>query len=263
MIDLHSHILPGVDDGPKDMETSIRIAKIYEENGFEKVVATSHYFGEGKGLQVQDIESVKYELEDMLDREGIDLKIYMGNELYLSPDILESIKSGKALTMAGSRYVLVEMPANEVPDYTEDILFELQIKGYIPIIAHPERNRAIVDNPNILYSIIEKGSMAQLNLHSLVGMYGKDVMYTAGVLLKHDLIHFVGTDSHSDKRRSPRVKSSLKLLETKLGKERYFKLVYQNPEMVLQDRIIKKDNPDPIIKRSFMNGLINGILSIG
>lgn len=263
MIDIHSHILPDLDDGSKSMEMSIRMAQLYVENGFEKVVTTSHYFGECKGVQLDDLEAAKFELEDMLDREGIDLKIELGNEMYLSPDILENIQSGRALSLAGSRYVLIEMPANEIPDYTEDILYELQIKGYIPIIAHPERNSEIVRNPNILYSLIEKGSMAQLNLHSMMGMYGKDVMNTANVLLKHNLIHFVGTDSHSDGRRSPSVKNSLKLLETRLGKERYFKIVYQNPELLVRDKDINRINPEPVAKRGLINGLMNGLLSIG
>ncbi len=263
MIDLHSHILPEIDDGSKDMEMSLSMARLYVENGFERVVATCHYFGEGKGPQIEDLEMAKSDLEDMLDREGIDLKIELGNELYLSPDIMENIQSGKALSLAGSRYILIELPANEVPDYTEDILYEMQIKGYIPIIAHPERNSEIVRNPNILYTLVEKGSMAQLNLHSMTGMYGKDVMNTAAALLKYNLIHFVGTDSHSDRRRSPIVKNSLKLLETKVGKERYFRIVYQNPELLIQDKVINKINPEPVVKRGLLNGLMNGLLSIG
>ncbi len=263
MIDIHSHILPDVDDGSKDMEMSLSMARLYVENGFERVVTTSHYFGEGKGAQLEDLLKAKSELEDMLDREGIDLKIDLGNELYLSPDILENLKSGRALSLAGSRYILIEMPANEVPDYTEDILYELQIKGYIPIIAHPERNSEIVRKPNILYTLVEKGSMAQLNLHSMTGMYGRDVMNTANTLLKNNLIHFVGTDSHSNKRRSPVVRNSLKLLETKLGKDRYFRIVYQNPELLIQNKVINKLNPEPVVKRGLINGLMNGLLSIG
>jgi protein-tyrosine phosphatase len=263
MIDIHSHILPEIDDGSKDMEMSLSMARLYVQNGFERVIATSHYFGEGKGPQLEELGKSKSELEDMLDREGIDIRIELGNELYLSPDILESIRTGKALSLAGSRYVLIEMPANEVPEYTEDILYELQIKGYIPIIAHPERNSEIVRNPNILYTLIEKGSMAQLNLHSLTGMYGKDVMHTANTILKHNLIHFVGTDSHSNNRRSPLVKNSLKLLETRLGKERYFRIVYQNPELMIQDKVINKLNPEPVVRRGLLNGLMNGLLSIG
>ena len=149
------------------------------------------------------------------------------------------------------------MPANEVPDYTENILYEIQIKGYIPIIAHPERNSEIRRNPNILYSLIEKGSTAQLNLHSMSGMYGKDVMDTANLLLDHSLINFVGTDSHSDRRRSPVIKNSLKLIENKLSGKEYFKIVYKNPELLLQDRVIKKYDPEPIVKRSFMNGVMS------
>ena len=263
MIDLHCHILPGIDDGSKNMEMSLRMAQMYIENGYERVVSTSHYFGEGKGSKYEDLIHAKAELEDRLDREGMDLKIYLGNELYLSPDILDNLQSGRALALGDSRYVLIEMPANEVPEYAEDILYEIQLKGYIPIIAHPERNAAIVRNPNILYSLVEKGSMAQLNLHSLTGMYGKDVMNTAILLLKNNLVNFVATDSHSDKRRSPMVKNSLKLIETKIGKERYFKMVYENPEMLLQNRIINKCNPEPVVRKGFMEGLVGGILSLG
>ena len=244
MIDMHCHIVPGVDDGAKDMEMSIEIARLYANNGFKKIINTSHFLGEGKGITRFDLEESFRRLNEQLEDEGIDLEVLPGNELYMSMDIVNDLESGRALTLNNSRYVLIELPSSDFPLYTEDILYELQIKGYKPIIAHPERNRRIISDPNLLVDLINKGNLAQMNYHSIEGMYGKDVMKTADFLLKNRLFHFLGTDTHSNGRRSPNVSKIIKLIETKVGKDYLKELTVVNPTMVINNEEIEVEIKD-------------------
>ena len=132
---------------------------------------------------------------------------------------------------------------NEVPIYVEDLIYNLLVKGYVPIIAHPERYTKISEDPNILYKYISMGALAQLNLPSLAGFYGSRVKNTAEVLLKHNMIHFVATDSHSNRHRSPNVEEGLKRLYDLVGDE-YFELLTEgNQESVLNDKPIQVFQP--------------------
>ncbi len=137
MIDIHSHILPYVDDGSKDMNMSLKIAQIYVENGIEKVIATPHFMDGITYKSKLELEIGLEALKKELARVGIPLEVFLGNEVYIKPDIIDDIKNDKVTTLNNSRYLLIEMPINEIPIYTEELIYELLVKGYVPIIAHP------------------------------------------------------------------------------------------------------------------------------
>jgi len=260
MIDLHSHILPGVDDGAVDLDMSLRIARIYVDNGYEKVIATPHYIdGTCKYSRLELLRKLD-ELNTSIKNEGIDLEIMPGNELYISPSTVEDLTTGEALTLSESRFALLELPSNDVPKYTDSVIYELQIKGFSPIISHPERNLKIIENPNILYSMIEKGALAQMNILSLEGMYGKAAMETALILLSHNMIHFAATDTHSDGRRSPEIKKLLKLLENKAGKENYWRIIYENPERVIMNKPVIPGYADRVDKKKSIFTILGGLI---
>ncbi len=246
MIDIHSHILPYIDDGSKDMEMSLRIAEIYVKNGIDKVIATPHYID---GVVYKTNEELRISLEALkkeLAKAGNPLEVYTGNEVYIKPDLIDDIEKGKISTLNDSRYVLIELPMNEIPIYVEELIYNMSVKGYVPIIAHPERYTRICEDPNILYKYISMGALAQLNLPSLEGLYGSSIKNTAEVLLKHNMIHFVGTDSHSNKRRAPEVEDALDILYQLVGDE-YFELLTQyNQERVLKDEQIEILQPKKI-----------------
>lgn len=192
IIDVHSHILPKVDDGSEDIGMSIEMAKMYLENGIKKVIATPHYI---EGSMDNSLEGNILGLERLkkgLSKEGLELELFLGNEIYVSMDIFKYLDKERVSTLNNTRYVLLELPMYDIPLYMEDLLYEIQLKGLIPIIAHPERNTKIIENPNILYKYIEKGALAQLNLPSLENRYGSQVKSTAVTLLEHNMIHFVG-----------------------------------------------------------------------
>lgn len=254
MIDIHSHILPSVDDGSEDMLMSLDMARMYLENGIKKVIATPHYI-DGKIATSLDENMATLEVfKGELYKEGLDLEVFLGNEVFVSMDIFKGILEEKLCSLNGTRYILIELPMFDVPLYVDNIIYELLLKGYIPIIAHPERNSKIIDNPNILYKYICKGALAQLNLPSLEGKYGGIVKTTAEILLQNNMIHFMGTDAHSNRRRSPNVSIGLEVLSSLISKEDFNKLTYGNAELLLENKFIDIKAPIKYQKnKSFFN----------
>ena len=257
MIDIHSHILPYIDDGAKDMDMAIEMAKIYLENGIKTVIATPHYIEKNISTSKEDTKNILEDLKIQLDREGLDLEIFLGNEAYISMDLIKDIEEGYMATLNGTRYILVELPMMDIPLYVENVIYELLLKGYVPIIAHPERNAKIIEDPNILYNLIEKGALAQLNLPSLEGKYGEEIQETAEILLKHNMIHFLGTDAHGSRRKSPRFSKTLEILKTIVSEEDYDSLTYQNPTLLLKNENIYTKSP---IKYSPKKGFFSKLI---
>ena len=243
MIDIHSHILPWVDDGAKDIAMSIDMAKMYLDNGITKVIATPHYIEGSRAISIEENIAALEELRKELLKEKLEIEIFLGNEVYISPNMLENIDNKKVCTLNNTRYVLIELPMNDIPIYVENVIYTLLIEGYVPIIAHPERNIKIMEDPNILYNYISKGALAQLNLPSLEGLYGNKVMMTAEILLKHQMIHFVGTDAHTNRMRSPNVQEALKILMSIVGRQSFQKFTCGNSKLLLENKIIDINPP--------------------
>lgn len=258
MIDIHSHILPGVDDGAQNVEESIDMAKLYLKNGINKVIVTPHYI-EGAGSTNFDENKVVLEkLKKVFKEEGLDLELYIGNEIYVTPDTLNHVMEKRAATLNETRYVLIELPMYDMPRYMDSIIYELCLKGYVPIIAHPERNVKIQENPNILYNFIIGGALAQINLPSLEGRYGEASRETGEILLTHNMIHFIGTDAHSPRVRSPRISKSLAVLRDIVDKETFKEITYSNGQALLEDRLISVAEPIEYVeekKKSFFSFL--------
>lgn len=234
MIDIHSHIIQGVDDGSKDLEMSLDMARIYLENGISKVIGTPHYIEKDEKALDKNIKALDILRKELKDK-NIPLEVYLGNEVYISMDILKDLRDKRITTLNGSRYILIEFPMREIPIYSENIIYELLLEGYIPIIAHPERYIKIQEDPNILLDFLEKGALAQLNLPSLGGLYGDRIKETAQILLDHKMIQFVGSDSHTNRRRSPKLKEYLEILKELITSQLYEEIVYKNASNVLED----------------------------
>lgn len=252
MIDIHSHILPRVDDGAVSMEVSIKMARMYIEVGFKTVIATPHYIEGAVATSIEDNKIMLDSLRVELIKEELDLQVFLGNEAYISMDIVRDIEEGKVSTLNRTRYVLVEFPMFDIPIYAENMIYELLLKGYVPIIAHPERNAKIMEDPNILYNYIQKGALSQLNLPSLEGRYGRRAQEVAKILLKHDMIHFASTDAHTNRGRSPRVKDALKILTKVVSEEDFEKLIYKNAQTLLKDQLISIKSPVEYKQKRFL-----------
>ncbi|SMB88937.1 protein-tyrosine phosphatase [Desulfonispora thiosulfatigenes DSM 11270] len=227
MVDLHSHILPEIDDGSKSMEETLKMGRIAASQGFNKIIATPHYI-EGEYTITKDklLETIK-RVNACFQKENIKLEVLPGAEVYLSPSLPAKLKAGEISTLNNSPYILIEFPMRDIPVYTEDILYEVRLLGYKPVIAHPERYSKVMEDPNYLKSLIEQGNYVQINSMSITGGLGERVKKTAQILLKHKMVHFIGTDAHSPRARSPKIQGAIEQMK-KWTDENYLEKILKN-----------------------------------
>lgn len=214
MLDVHSHILPGLDDGASDLHTAIEMARIAVADGITGMVATPHFI---EGSIEHNRELILQRVSDfqrVLDEQAINLKVFPGAEIFLSPETPERMLRGEVMTVNnGEKYLLVELPMQSMPKFTEEILFELKVRGVTPIIAHPERNLQLAGSPEMALELAAKGCLLQINAGSAMGLYGERVRKTAQLLIRNGLVHLIGSDAHSTGGRSPRIRESLAIAE--------------------------------------------------
>lgn len=258
MIDIHSHILHEVDDGSENIDESINIIKRAERHGIKAMFATPHYLSSGFESDVKNNNDKLNEIKKRLVEENIDMDIYIGNEIFLDHEILDYIKENKATSLNGSRYVLIELPMMQVPNYIENSVFNMKINGMIPIIAHPERYAYIQRDLGVIKRWVELGALMQLNLSSLAGRYGEEVNKVAIKMLERDMYHFVGSDVHKFNSKSLSVESSLEKVKGIVGNERYEEIVTTNGQMIISDEIVEAHETKNE-KKSFFKKIISFI----
>ncbi len=199
MKDLHSHVLYGIDDGSKSLEESIKIIKRAYKEGITEMMVTPHYMYNTK---YNANNKTKKELFDSLvnkvNEEKIPIKLYLGNETFITHNYLSLIKSNEIMTLNNSRYLLLEFPLNNKLKNTRDIIFTLVMNGYVPILAHPERYLMFQKNPEMIEEYLQMGVLLQGNYKSLLGKYGSKAKKTLKYFLKNDYISFLGSDVHHD-----------------------------------------------------------------
>lgn len=213
MIDLHSHIVPGIDDGADSFETSLKMLKIAAEDGIKSIFATPHYY---RGRFEADRETVKDiigELNLLIKKENIDIEILQGNEVLLDRGILNLYKEGIISTLNGSRYILIEFPFEGPDEYSLDMIYELRLLGLVPIIAHPERYLNFIGKPEEINRYINEGCLFQINGGSLTGIFGRDIQRFSQMLLEQGIINFLGSDAHTPNKRRPELKKSFDIIE--------------------------------------------------
>ncbi|MBM3297515.1 MAG: hypothetical protein FJY83_07930 [Candidatus Aminicenantes bacterium] len=240
MIDLHCHILPGLDDGAQSLAEAVAMARAAEEDGIRTVVGTPHLFRGGIGLEdLEEIARIREELGRALKREGIRVEVLTGAEVRFSHNLLEEIrKHRKRLVLHTSSYLFVEFPFDYVFPGVKDVFFELMSEGLVPIIAHPERNSVFMSRPAQLYELVEMGCFGQANAGSFTGLYGQAVHDAALKMLGWGLIHILASDAHNPVSRPPRLTPALRAVEPLLGPERTRALVEDNPRAVLEDKAL-------------------------
>ncbi|MBN1225225.1 MAG: hypothetical protein JXB23_18390, partial [Candidatus Aminicenantes bacterium] len=240
MIDLHSHILFGLDDGAKNLEESVKMAQVAAKDGIEKIVGTPHLFrGNFVQKELSVIRQKKEELGQRLEDIGVDIELYTGAEVHISHDLMNEIRENREhLVIHNSSYMLIEFPSTHIFSGIKHLFFELMSEEIIPIIAHPERNSVFRENPALLYDLIEIGALAQANSGSFVGLYGRKTMEAVSQFLSWNFIHFIGSDAHSSRSLSPKLADAFFKVGEMIGEERAFALVWDNPQAVLRDEDI-------------------------
>lgn len=246
MIDMHTHILPNIDDGSRSIEETFNMIKEAQEAGFEAVVATSHYMEDYYETNKTEREVWVNAIYENLQTKNIDLKIYLGNEIYISENIIKLLEEGKTSTINDTSYVLFEMPLNVEPMNLYDVIYEMLQYKLVPILAHPERYIFVQKEPELVYDLIQKGVLMQANYGSIIGQYGTIAQLIVKKFLENDMIHFLGTDAHRQNSIYTRMPKVLEELRGIVGEEKLEELTTINPKLVLNNKRIEIDEPNKI-----------------
>ena len=196
MIDIHTHIIPSVDDGSKTIFESMEMIKKANQKGVKTLVATPHYTKELYEFTKKEIEVKVNSLNEALKANGIDTKVLFGQEVMIDENTFKLLEDDIIGSINNSRYILIEFEMSQVKVNIEEVIKEFVSKGYVPIIAHPERYKYVQNNVEIVKYWIKCGALLQMNLGSASGAYGKEVKKTITKLLKKNLIHLCGSDIH-------------------------------------------------------------------
>lgn len=238
MIDIHCHIIPGVDDGSKDLNNSIRMAKEASKLGYTRIFATPHYISYDLETSKEDLEKRLLILNKVIKDNNIDIELYSGNEVYISEDIVKQIENEKIYTLGNSKYILIELPMFGKLNNIEAIIDELIYKGYVPIIAHPERYEFVSKDQQELIDLMNIGVLFQINIGSIVGVYGKEAQKRVVKLLKNNMVHFIATDSHNSKTIYSIHEKANKKIKKIITKEKYEEIMYLNPMKIKKDMVL-------------------------
>lgn len=229
MIDFHSHILPGVDDGSQSLEISKDMLNISISEGVEHICATPHFITGEVEITREDYERKIEELKGYYGER--DIKILSGLELYINPELPKLYKEKKIWGLNDTRYLLIELPMQEFPIYTEKLFYTLRLEGAIPIIAHPERNTRIMKNNELLVNLVEQGTLVQMNAGSLRGIYGQTVQSCAEKFAGMNLVHMLGSDGHNSTKRSTKILEGYERI--KAINEKQYQWILENQKRIL------------------------------
>jgi Capsular polysaccharide biosynthesis protein len=237
-IDIHSHILPNLDDGAKSMQMAANMARIAEKEGIRTIIVTPHYHERRSKLSYQDIEKCRQKLQSDASIQAYNINFHIGCEVYYSHDCMGLLNSREIPTLAGSRYVLVECSTSTDLRQIKMIVNEFLMEGYLPILAHVERYPSLCSDLDNIEEIINQGAYIQINAASIMGKNGFNAKKTARKILKYRMVHFVATDSHSDRRRVPRLKKCAKYIARKHGEDWMKELLISNPNKIINNVVI-------------------------
>ena len=244
MIDTHSHLIPYFDDGSADWEMSLDMLRQGEEDGITEVVCTPHIMSKRDFDREDELMSLYEQLQKRVKDAGLSIKLHLGAELYVQPDL--ELDRQFATIAGNGRYFLVEFPMNIVPDFVTQHFFEMVMDDKIPVIAHPERNGRIINEPEKAYEFVERGALLQVNSGSLLGIFGKVVKSVAIKLMDANLVTLIGSDAHDLRSRPFKLKQAFEFVKETWGIDRAQHLFYDNPRHILQAEDVIHQEPRPI-----------------
>lgn len=257
MIDIHCHILPEVDDGSRSLKESIEMALIAKEQGIKKIVNTSHYHPDFRYKKGAELLKELNDFNNVLKENRIDIEVVIGNEIYYTKDLIKQIDDLDFYTLNNSRYILIELPPTNFPSDLCNIVYELKEKNYVPVFAHVERYREVQENPELIYDVINAGAIIQINSHSILGKSGKELQRTCNTLISRNMVHVVGTDAHSSRRRTPIFLDAYKYICEKYSKEVADDLFIKNSNAIIHDEDLNISRPykEEVKKKGFFKRL--------
>lgn len=250
MIDIHTHILPDLDDGAENFEEACIMAEMAVKSGVTALITTPHSNDEYGFLNEESLYMQKKfdDFRKILKMEKLSLEIYRGMEIWASADIPDKIQNGRLLTLNRSRYILIEFAFTEDAWWFDAIIREILAHGLIPIIAHPERYMCVQEDPDILLEWKQLGAYAQMNKGSILGRFGNRAAYTAENLLKNQMYSFIASDAHHYDMRTTDMRELKRYLMLHYEENYWRELLEQNPLRVLQNRKIQSNYQPLYIK---------------
>ena len=229
MIDLHCHILPGIDDGSPDLLTSLEMARMSVDDGVVVLACTPHIYPGLYENSASGIRSSMDALADEFQKNDIQLRLIEGADVHAAPELIAQLKAGQVPTLNNTRYFLLEPPHNVAPPRFESYVFSLLAAGYTPIITHPERLKWIEDNYSIFVELVRQGAWMQITSGSLCGRFGSRARYWAERMLDEAVVHILASDGHGIKKRPPLLSEGKQMAEKWIGKEEAEKMVWTRP----------------------------------
>jgi protein-tyrosine phosphatase len=248
MIDIHCHIIPGLDDGPQDIQDSIEMLHCAEKDGIRSIIATPHSFDGVYQVAPELIDQSIVTLKNEMKKNNLSITLFPGMEVHLCKDLNAKLIDNKAITLNHSKYILIELPAAFIPQQFKEVIFQLRLKGFYPVLAHPERNIAVNKYPDIIYDFFEWGIFIQLTASSVTGAFGSRIKNLCKTLIQNRLVHFIASDAHSIYNRPPVLSEAYKMAKYILKDETEADaLFFSNPESIINN--IPIDVCEPIKKR--------------
>ncbi|MCK0512694.1 tyrosine-protein phosphatase [Aromatoleum buckelii] len=254
MIDLHCHMLPGIDDGAADLATALEMARIAAADGITVVACTPHIYPGMFDNDSAGIAAAIDALQREIDAAGIPLRLTCGADAHVTPELLSRLKTGSVPRLGDSRYFLLEPPHHVAPPRFEEFVFNLLASGYVPVVTHPERLTWIENHYPMFGELVRSGAWMQVTSGSLTGRFGKEAKYWGERMLDEGLVHILATDAHSARRRPPLLAEGRAAAERRVGTDEACNLVEVRPAGILRDLSPEKLPPLPQTRRSSASG---------
>lgn len=246
MIDFHTHILPNIDDGSRSIEETFNLIEEAKKAGFDKIVLTPHYMEGYYETDVAEREVWLSAISKNLNIKKFEGNLYLGNEIYMSDNMISLLENAKASTINNTSYVLFDLPLNVEPLNLYDVIHQMQQYKIVPILAHPERYLFMQKEPELLYELVEKGVLLQSNYGSIIGEYGRKAQRLVKKMLENKLVHFLGSNVHRENTIYERIPECLEEIRSITGDEYLDELTTKNPGLALANKRIDIREPSKI-----------------
>ena len=242
-VDIHCHLIPGIDDGSKSWEDSLQMARIAVDDGIATIICTPHQLGNYHHNEGETIRQKAEQLQEFLEENGVPLQVLPGADVRIEPEMITRLHNGRVLSLADRhRHVLLELP-HELYFPLEPVLEELDSSEMVGILSHPERNQGLLSDRHRLPSLVENGCLMQVTAGSLVGTFGPAPRELAEWMLTRGLVHFIATDAHGPKSRRPLMRRAHARVAELVGQETADRICCENPAQVAKGGHVEVDLP--------------------
>ncbi|WP_280770604.1 tyrosine-protein phosphatase [Salipaludibacillus daqingensis] len=248
MIDIHCHILPGLDDGAQTEADFLNMARAAMEDGITTIIATPHHQNGSYENEKHAIMKATHIANDLLKENGFDLTIKPGQEVRIYGELLDDLQNDLVLPLNDTQYVFIEFPSAQVPRFSKKLLYDLQLAGKIPVIVHPERNQVFMKKPDMLYEFVKNGALTQVTAASVAGKFGKKIKEFSLDLVEANLTHFVASDAHNTTNRTFHMTDAYRVIDEEFGGD----LVYffkENAAYLLEGDHVMIEPPEKVKKK--------------